>query len=636
MLDTSIPISLQMANFMTSNWGVTLWCSLIAILFSINFYKFKKLVNERISQFYTAINRISSEPPLNGFAETYPEFNQWATKHPVIGHIWSEFTETLVLPDPTDNHQKICNTQESCYSFDESIIFHEKINLSFYKALPNYLTGLGILGTFIGLFCGIYLASHGLASEDPNELKEALRQLLDGASLAFITSIFGIITSITFSAYEKRKINRANLALSIWNTELDKRILRITPEAIASKQLKELSTQTIHLETFVTEVAFNIAEALDQRMNGTLVPVLERLADSVDAMSANHNERNEDLLREIVDTFKSTMTDAAGQEIQALTGTLNELQNTLVPVIKEMNTAQQEMQQATTKITTQLGEFYQKTNQEFANGIAGVAKTIGESAQSARNLLNEDLTSAFKATTAQMKEAARSIAEHINKSSEQSGKALTDSVGKATEEMNIKMSQAGQLLTGELSETFTQAATRMNDAVNAIEQTVEKVRQSGEASGTAAVKTSTMLSQLTELIGKLAEHQQKVVDASASIKHAATAIDNSGNKFSQAATSTSHASTSLQNATDKMLGIQHSIEGKWNDYSKRFENVDKSLDAVFMRLSENHAAFCKTTIDFSSQLDKSVSEITGKLAASIDEFEGAISELSDALSKTRR
>jgi hypothetical protein len=56
-----------------------------------------------------------------------------------------------------------------------------------------------ILGTFIGLVAGIYLASTNLASDNIVLAKQAMQQLLHGASLAFITSIFGLSSSIVFS-----------------------------------------------------------------------------------------------------------------------------------------------------------------------------------------------------------------------------------------------------------------------------------------------------------------------------------------------------------------------------------------------------------------------------------------------------
>lgn len=632
LTDSFIAIS----EFMTSTAGSVLWCGGTVLLFAVSLYKFRTQVNPRLAALNEAVSFIQSQPPVASFATAYRDFASWAETHDTLGHAWNEFSETLILPDPSDEQQYICNTHESHCCFTESIVFDESINITFYKALPNYLTGLGILGTFVGLVCGIYLASAGLASGDANELKEALRKLLDGASLAFLTSIFGLFTSMIFSWCEKKKLHEANLALAQWNTELDKRIQRLTPEELAAKQLKQLTKQTEHLEVFVNQVAFNIADALNDRMTNTLVPVLEKLTDSVDAMRANQSERNDDLLREIVDTFKTTMTGAAGKEMEAMSSTLATLQTTLVPLIQNMQSAQTEMQQAASNITSQMGAFYEKSNREFSSGITQITETIGDSVQDARRLLHDDLSAAFGQTAARMQEAAGAITERIGASYAECSQALTANVSEATSQIGNTVREAGQLLNGELTTAFTQAAARMTDAVSAIEATVDKVRQSGQASGDAATKTGAMLTQLSGFIEKLGEHQTSVSQAAFAIRQSATNVSSASDAMSQAASSTENASAAIRAATEQISTTQQTIEGVWKNYEQRFVGVDASLEKLIHSLTDSHKSFCDSTTEYTGQLDKSAAEITNKLSASIQEFEGAIADLAEAFNKVRR
>lgn len=627
---------IEVSKFITSSLFSQLYCTSIVAFTAYHFYNFRKTINPRIETLRDASTTLKSKSSLDEFSSEYHDFSTWAKGNSVLGHAWSEFEETLVMPDISADRKCICNTQDACCYFDENILFDKNINTAFYKALPNYLTGFGILGTFIGLVCGIYLASHGLASEDPQELKDALRQLLDGASLAFWTSIAGLAASIFFSYYEKRKINAATSALSEWNYELDRRILRITPEHIASEQLKQLTSQTIHLETFVNQVAFNIAEALDQRMSNTIVPVLERLAESMDSMSTNHAARNEDMLRDIVDNFRSTMTDAAGKEMEALSGTLSELQTTLTPLVREMQAAQSEMQGAATHITTQMGAFYEQTNREFSNGIARVTDSIGASVREARQLLHDDLSSAFSQTAARMEEAASSITERIGTSYDQCGKALTESVTGAVSHISDTVREAGQVLRGDLTEAFAHAAEHMREAVKAIEGTVEKVRASGEASGDAATKTGAMILQLVGLIERLQEHQASVTQAAAAIRQTAASLAETGTAVARAANSTDSSATTLRNASEQIRTTQQTLEGAWRAYDQRFEGVDAALDNVIRRLADSHKVFCDSTSEYMDKLDISVSKITGDIGATVKEFDESISELADAMNKFRR
>jgi len=133
------------------------------------------------------------------FVGSFEAFDQDIARNQSLAHLWSEFRETLIFPRNADDRQKIRNTQPPSFFFTHEHVLYRDLNMRLYDAVPNYLTGLGILGTFIGLVCGIYLASGGLVSEDVKNVTQALRDLLGGAALAFITSIAGLSLSILFS-----------------------------------------------------------------------------------------------------------------------------------------------------------------------------------------------------------------------------------------------------------------------------------------------------------------------------------------------------------------------------------------------------------------------------------------------------
>lgn len=87
----------------------------------------------------------------------------------------------------------IKNVFEDIFNMEKVLNAHTDI----YK-LYNYQTlliSIGIIGTFTGLVLGVYQASDGLTSSDSTEATLALEMLLEGASLAFITSLLGVLTS---------------------------------------------------------------------------------------------------------------------------------------------------------------------------------------------------------------------------------------------------------------------------------------------------------------------------------------------------------------------------------------------------------------------------------------------------------
>src|SRR5690606_7420224 len=63
------------------------------------------------------------------------------------------------------------------------------------------LTGLGVLGTFIGLAMGI--SGLDLSSKNIENLDQSIAPLIKGCSTAFVTSVWGVACSIGFTLIEK-------------------------------------------------------------------------------------------------------------------------------------------------------------------------------------------------------------------------------------------------------------------------------------------------------------------------------------------------------------------------------------------------------------------------------------------------
>ena len=97
----------------------------------------------------------------------------------------------------------------------------EKITNKFFSrrisSASTVMTSLGIIGTFLGLTIGVASASSGLASPDIAIARESMSKLLDGAQIAFISSLTGISLAMIFKAIHtwvseqiRRKLDELN------------------------------------------------------------------------------------------------------------------------------------------------------------------------------------------------------------------------------------------------------------------------------------------------------------------------------------------------------------------------------------------------------------------------------------------
>jgi hypothetical protein len=151
------------AELITSPFGVTLICIAIVLWATIAYFVFRIRINPVIRELRIVTRALAKIDGERGFAENFEQYDEDVSESSVLEHVWHEFGETLIK-HPDSDPPIIRNTRSAGEYFTRGAVVGNRLNLRFYSALPNLLTGSGILGTFIGLVAGIWLASKGLAS----------------------------------------------------------------------------------------------------------------------------------------------------------------------------------------------------------------------------------------------------------------------------------------------------------------------------------------------------------------------------------------------------------------------------------------------------------------------------------------
>ncbi|MBE5876552.1 MAG: MotA/TolQ/ExbB proton channel family protein [Lachnospiraceae bacterium] len=88
-------------------------------------------------------------------------------------------------------------------------VIDKAIDRSMMNLVAGTMTGLGILGTFIGLSFGLQSFSTGTAQE----ISDSIGPLMEGIKVAFHTSIYGMVFSLCFNYVYRRKLDDANRAM---------------------------------------------------------------------------------------------------------------------------------------------------------------------------------------------------------------------------------------------------------------------------------------------------------------------------------------------------------------------------------------------------------------------------------------
>ncbi|MBF0191951.1 MAG: hypothetical protein HQL99_12555 [Magnetococcales bacterium] len=262
---------------------------------------------QRFASQWTRFQRGMLEPDMHFFASA-----------------WAEFQKHLTLPT-TSAALPIRTTAEPALYFNERSLYFVNINSRLYDAIPGFLTGGGIFGTFVGLVAGIYLAQDGM-SAGPQEMKQAMKFLMGGVSTAFLTSIFGIGLSILFSILEKRRQHWVGRLVQRFSEQLEACLEMSHDEnsglsrihTVQMEQLTELRKLCQILKAPAADRSAATAGGgdMDARIGASLAPALGKMFETLvryqDNQRSAHQDSLQSALAPLLDQLQSTLAQKLG------------------------------------------------------------------------------------------------------------------------------------------------------------------------------------------------------------------------------------------------------------------------------------------------------------------------------------
>ena len=218
-----------------------------------------------------------------------------------LNQAFEKFQITMEKYRTRRGFQKVCDMEEY---INEDLI--DEIGKNFYNSnMPETLTGLGILGTFLGLTMGLATFN----GQNVLAISDSMGPLLEGMKVAFHTSVYGIFLSLVFGF-----IYKATMAEAYTAVEKFRKAFRqyATPESIIEKedaaamivyqanmasmmkQMLELlnqdaKVQTIAVERMVDKFMDGITEAMGENL-GKLGTSLKNVSDSQNVATQNNKE----------------------------------------------------------------------------------------------------------------------------------------------------------------------------------------------------------------------------------------------------------------------------------------------------------------------------------------------------------
>lgn len=647
------------------NRFITLWCGGISLYFLCCLFFLARGVAPMRGALRRATRGVEKLDGEEGFTANFETYDHRVRADRRLTHVWSEFVESLVFPAPGDDVASIRNTTDVAHFLNDGTVIQPVVHTRFFNSVPSHLTGAGILGTFVGLAAGIAGATHGLTQQDPGEITKALGRLLDGASLAFLTSIFGLSSSLLFLLIERYQVTRLHGALEGWVSALESHLQLVTSERIGLDQLRFAKEQTKQLQAFNSELIFSLEQALEERVAARLAPHLERMVEVIEGLRADRSTDTTHVIEEMIGRFTTTLTERTGTEFESISTTVRDLDTTLKASVLAMKETNREVGErlgsmmtsienvlgaATNALQRDLAETmegvrggFSDSSQQFSDHLAEagsrVADTVREAIETASRQLAERSTAAageiagsMSNTTRDLSQAMESVRATIHESSEELAVHLGVAGADAAEKLRGAIHGASQ----ELVDSGHEAALKIAASLSGFERGVGKLEETLTVSRALLSNLGTFIDRIDGLTQTLGDTHQRVGAIAEGMKAAADGIQTSSDRVAHAVEGTTDVVRQVTQAAAQMSQYQEALTSTWQGYQQRFEGIDGALQIVFQNIDEGLGRYTEQVKTFVTELDQKTAATIQNLAAATHELRQTLEDLEDLLGRLNK
>lgn len=602
----------DIAQFLIQPTFIWAWVGIISTIFLVASVVFLYRQLSIRSGLSAGASNLPSTYTQESFTAEFEKVSDSLDKNAILGEAWKEFRKCLIFP--RDPKESIRNSRDAADYFNTSSIIDRKLSIRFFNSLPNILTGLGILGTFMGLAAGIAVAQDGLGQNDIDLMQGALGNLLGGASLAFITSVVGLGLSLVFLGMERLLLSNLDGRLRDFVQGLDGLLIRVTPERILTDQLIQLEEQSQQLKRFNTDLAFQIAEALDEKVAGRLTPALDKLIESVKELRDQQAAAGQETIQALVDEFRNAMTGTTMAEFNQIAETLQRVDQALSKTADEFRQREASVHESMTGLLERISENLSQNSQRIQSDLESSVTELLNAVRSSMTELQDGLRKGSDAANGAILEASQKASEQM----QQTLKDSADTMAKAAGDLAKQLEGAGNNLSDQINQSTHGLDTqlrKLTEHVEAVTHLSASVRTAASDLTRATEGNEALIRRLGELEGVLKGAAEQIGVGSQSTEEGVRVIQDAVNQTKDAL---------------RLLGEgQEKTSAAWSDYRSRFEGLDQSLKNTFSELNDGVSRYTTQISTFHSGMDENLGRALESLGGAIKDLEDVLEDMAD-------
>jgi hypothetical protein len=598
----------------------------------------------------SARRMIERSKDRTAFAADYEGVHQRLEGHPIIGHAWREFDETLVKR--VDQPDVLRNTVRPQTFVNFGVARERLFGLKMMGSIPSYFVGVGLLLTFFGLVLALGEAGAAAGADNAGAMQSATRRLLNVATFKFSTSIAGLGASIVLSLFFRIYTIRIEGAFDRFCHAVERRLLYTAPQSITYDMNEALQGQLAELKEinsaqFFARMGEQIAPHVQSAFATAFAPVTSSIDQAVGSLAANSQSG----MSEMIKSFREGMDGSAGTELRELAGVLRSTHDALLQAQqgvrgsgedfgRRMSEAAENLNRLVSDAGAKLGQSSELNRTALTEIVATLQATFDRANHKVEAELSRAGASAAEQITVQMSDLLGRLESQVDgfragiggfqdgmtRHLDETGRKIAASQTIAAEVIGgISLKAAEALRSGfaevlsKMSGDVDRFAAAMRSGEVALSSQAESVRDAASQSRGAADAFRNTAEQLRSASAPLVQSGEKIAGAadrmSASISGSVAALE-AGQASSKA-------------LAEALIGHSEKLSALWAGYAAQFEKVDEDLGRGVAALGEATQKQVQLLADFAGKVDQGFAEAIAKLNPFLNSIQENTQEFGD-------
>lgn len=581
---------------------------IVSLFFYKNCGKLIRLRNADIRKLNQQIKNYDSS--MNFFQE----LDEKMKENHFIFPLWEKYRRNfIIIPDDEEiNHVYSTTDADEYFNFSN---LSAGISIEFWQNLAGVFTGLGILGTFLGLTIGLL----GFDMSSSATIQKGISNLLNGTSTAFLTSIVGILCALIFNYYYNNSLIR-NFDASIddFANKLDELIPRKQAEELLYINSEAVKEQTTELQDFNTTLALTIGDALRNAMTTDVKPVLEELLTAIRELSTGGME-----------TIKNSINDNTGSELRDFAGTLQELQQGMRDILMQSQQMNEENNQ---KLRVAVDEMVKSLQNATSDSVTAQQKNMNEMNEQIKGLFTE-MNDNLRQTVQGLLEAGSNTGiqlDHSIKGAAETSDAIVKTWESVSKQQQEQLSHNIEQIRNILEETLRGIRDDRENYIQTLKNITQELQNTMASSDVLIKQAGVTANQFASAAGPMNDVAHTM---NTSVNNVIDATKSFNNQVGMTVLELKDTSSSNIKSVNTIREALERTEESWHAYENVFQGLDAQLGKTFTELEENLVKYNQLTQSGLSDnliaFDKNIGTAIGQVNALVQELQEAIEDLTD-------